>query len=102
MINSDKLYLEKILEIKISEITNWVKKPYQKTPKKDMSVFLNASLIKCTTCDKEIKLDEKAIRYQNFWHHESCNKINSKHEKRKIQSVEYKKIKPKTNRRTNR
>ena len=44
-----------------------------------MSVFLNPNLIKCTTCDKEIKLDEKSVRYGNFWHHESCYKVNSKH-----------------------
>ncbi|MCJ8306969.1 MAG: glycosyltransferase [Nitrosopumilus sp.] len=94
IIHSDKIYLERILEIKISEVTTDIKKTYHKIPKKDISVFLNPNLIKCTTCDKEIKLDEKSVRYQNFWHHESCYKVNSKHNERKTKNVD-KKIKPK-------
>jgi len=94
IIHSDKIYLERILEIKISEVTTDIKKTYHKIPKKDMSVFLNPNLIKCTTCDKEIKLDEKSVRYQNFWHHESCYKVHSKHNERKTKNVD-KKIKPK-------
>ena len=48
-----------------------------------MSIFLNPNLIKCTTCDKEIKLEEKSIRHESYWHHASCYKINSKQEQRK-------------------
>ena len=55
IIHSDKLYLERVLEIKISEVVIGMEKPYHEIPKKDTSVFLNPNLIKCTTCDKEIK-----------------------------------------------
>jgi cellulose synthase/poly-beta-1,6-N-acetylglucosamine synthase-like glycosyltransferase len=95
LIHSDKIYLERVLEIKISEVTSAIKKPYHEIPKKDMSVFLNPDLIKCTTCDKKIKLDEKSLRHRNFWYHESCYKANSKHSERKTKSIDYKKIKPK-------
>ena len=95
IIHSDKLYLERVLEIKISEVTTEIKKSYHEIPKKDMSVFLNPNLIKCTTCDKEIKLEEKSVRYRNFWHHELCYKVNSKHTKRKTKNEDNKKIKPK-------
>ncbi len=71
-INSDKLYLERILRITISEIIDKTNIPHQQIHKKDKTVFLNPNLIKCTTCNGEIRLDEKSSRYQNFWHHEKC------------------------------
>ena len=79
LVRSDKIYLEKLLEREVSNIS---KKDVKHIPKKDMSVFLNPNLIKCTTCDKEIKLDEKSIRDKNYWHHAACHKINTR-EKRK-------------------
>ena len=86
LINSDKLYLEKILGLKISEITYETQNKDQQIPKKDKSVFLNPNLIKCVECTKEIKLGEKSSRYQNFWYHETCYKpiSENKHEQEKI------------------
>jgi len=85
IINSDKLYLERILGLKISEITDKIESKYQQIPKKDKSVFLNPNLVKCVTCNKEIKLDEKSSRHRNFWYHETCYKTISKnkHEREK-------------------
>ena len=74
LLNSDKLYLEKILDIKITKISN---KPIEKIQRrKDTSVFLNPNLIKCATCKQEINLKEKSSRYENFWYHENCFKLN--------------------------
>jgi len=85
---SDKTYLEKLLDREVSSIP---KKDVQNFSKKDMSVFLNPNLIKCTTCNKEIKLDEKSIRDKNFWHHAACHKINIK-EKRESNNDKENKI----------
>ncbi|KAF6247581.1 glycosyl transferase [Nitrosopumilus sp. b3] len=69
--NSDKDYLKNYLGITISgKIKD--SKPAKKMPKKDKTVFLNPNLIKCTTCDKEIKFIEKSIRYKKKWHHANC------------------------------
>jgi len=73
-INSDKIYLERILGLKITEITDKTDTPHQQIPKKDKSVFLNPNLIKCAICNGEIKLDEKSTRIQNLWHHDTCQK----------------------------
>lgn len=71
--NSDKAYLKNYLGINISgKITE--SKPVKKIPKKDKTIFLNPNLIKCTTCDKEIKFIEKSIRYKKKWHHANCIK----------------------------
>ncbi len=43
-INSDKLYLERILRMAISEITDKTNIPHQQTSKKDKTVFLNPNL----------------------------------------------------------
>jgi len=82
-INSDKLYLERILGLKIPEITD---KQYQQIPKKEKSVSPIQDLVKCATCNKEIKIDEKSSRYNNFWYHETCYKTISekKHKQEKI------------------
>ena len=71
-INSDRLYLEKILELKIPETLE--KEIVPDVPKKDTTVFLNPNLVKCATCNNEIKLDEKSSRYQNSWYHVNCAK----------------------------
>jgi len=70
-INSDKLYLERILGLKI---TKQLDIQHQQISKKNKSVFLNPNLVKCATCNKEIKLNEKLFRNQNFWYHEMCYK----------------------------
>jgi len=70
-LNSDKLYLERILGLKITEQPNI---QHQQISKKNKSVFLNPNLVKCATCNKKIKLDEKLFRNQNFWYHETCYK----------------------------
>lgn len=77
-INSDKLYLERILGLEISEITDETDIPHQQTRKKDESLFLNPNLINCATCNEEIKLDEKSTRIQNSWYHNTCQKPISK------------------------
>lgn len=84
IINSDRLYLERLLGIEISEIENSSIKKEQKPAKKDKSIFLNPNMIKCKTCQKEIKLEEKSSRYENDWHHANCIKINPN--KKKIKS----------------
>ncbi|WP_371504936.1 glycosyltransferase [Nitrosopumilus adriaticus] len=69
--NSDKEYLKNYLGINISGKIKG-SKHVKKIPKKDKTVFLNPNLIKCTTCDKEIKFIEKSIRYKKKWHHANC------------------------------
>jgi len=73
-INSDKTYLERILGLEITEITDKTVISHQQIPKKDKSVFLNPNLIKCATCNNEIKLDEKSTRIQSLWYHDTCQK----------------------------
>jgi len=73
-INSDKLYLERILGIKIAEITDKTDIPHQQIPKKEKSVFPNPILVKCAICNGEIKLDEKSTRIQSLWYHDTCQK----------------------------
>lgn len=65
IINSDRLYLEKLFGIEILEIENSSIKKEQKPSKKDKSVFLNPNMVKCKTCQKEIKLEEKSSRNEN-------------------------------------
>lgn len=77
-INSDKLYLERILGLEIPEITVETNTRNQKIPLKDKSVFLNPNLVKCATCNGEIKLDEKSTRIQSLWYHNTCQKPISK------------------------
>lgn len=91
--NSDKLYLESLLELEILEIKDEVKK--QQIPKNDKTIFLNPNFVKCTTCDKEIQLDEKSVRYKNFWHHKACYKTNSKDKQEKTRSTDESRIKSK-------
>ncbi len=89
LINSDKIYLERILGLKITEQPNI---QHQQISKKNKSVFLNPNLVKCATCNKEIKLDEKLFRNQNFWYHETCyrpiSENNYEQEKRKMERDE--------------
>ena len=91
--NSDKLYLEYLLELEILEI---IDDPEEKQiSKKDKTIFLNPNFVKCTTCDKEIQLDEKSVRYKNFWHHKACYKTNSKDKQEKTRSTDESRIKSK-------
>ena len=91
-INSDKLYLERVLGLKIPEITDETHIQHPQILKKGKSVFLNPNLIKCAICDQEIKLNERSLRQQNFWYHETCYKTISKnkyeHEKIKLEKNE--------------
>lgn len=66
VLNSDKKYLEKILEVQITEICD-----VGETVKKDQT-SLNLDLIKCHTCKKEINLEEKSIRNNQNWYHSTC------------------------------
>jgi len=91
-INSDKLYLERILELKIPEITDQTAISHQQIPKKDKSVFLNPNLIKCATCNEEIKLDEKSTRIQSLWYHNTCQKLLSGNRK-EFEKTEFQKNK---------
>ncbi len=72
--NSDKNYLERILDLKISNIQEEAIKKNKKIQKKDKSIFLNPNMIKCNSCKTDIKLDEKSSRFQNNWYHEFCTK----------------------------
>ena len=90
--NSDKLYLERISGLKIPEITDKIDNQYQQIPEKDKSVSPILDLVKCSTCNKEIKMDQKSTRQKNLWYHETCYKTipekKPKEEKRKIEKVQ--------------
>jgi len=73
--NSDKLYLERISGLKIPEITDKTDNQRQQILEEDKSVFPILDLVKCSTCNKEIKMDEKSTRQKNLWYHETCYKI---------------------------
>ena len=95
IINSDRLYLEKILDLEISNIVYESKEIKQKTPKKDRTVFLNPNMVKCHSCKNEINLDEKSSRFENNWYHELCVKpILEKNKPKIIESEEIQKTKP--------
>jgi len=81
--NSDKLYLERISGLKIPDKTD---NKRQQILEEDKSVFPILDLVKCATCNKEIKMDEKSARHRNFWYHETCYKTISekKHKQEKI------------------
>ena len=72
--NSDRFYLERILELKISNIHDEVIKGKTIIQKKDNTIFLNPKMVRCYSCEKEINLEEKSLRFQNKWYHESCAK----------------------------
>lgn len=95
IISSDKIYLENLLKLKISEITDNTKNHFPQILKKDTYVFLNPNLIKCTSCGKEIQLDEKSSRNGNFWYHELCQKITIKNNSKNTKLQILQKIKPK-------
>ena len=78
LINSDRLYLEKILNLEITDIPHEQKIKVLKTPKKDKTVFLNPKMIKCAECKIEINLDQKSTRYNNNWYHANCINKESK------------------------
>jgi len=90
--NSDKLYLERISGLKIPEITDKIDNQYQQIPEKDKSVSPILDLVKCSTCNKEIKMDEKSTRQKNLWYHETCYKTipekKPKKEKIKIEEIQ--------------
>jgi len=88
IINSDKLYLERILEFKIPEIVDESENQSRQILKKVKSVSPILNLVKCVTCNKEIKMDEKSARHKNFWYHETCYKTIpiKKHKQEKIKS----------------
>ena len=70
--NSDKAYLEKILEI--NHLTIEAEPKATIISKKDNTIFLNPEMVKCRTCQKPINLDEKAVRQQNLWYHKTCHR----------------------------
>jgi cellulose synthase/poly-beta-1,6-N-acetylglucosamine synthase-like glycosyltransferase len=78
LINSDRIYLENILNFKIIEISDKSKLEVYKKIKKDETIMLNPNLIKCSSCKEKINLEEKSPRYQNLWYHENCFKNNFK------------------------
>jgi len=92
ILNSDKLYLERISGLKIPEIIDKIDNQRQQIPEKDKSVSPILDLVKCSKCNKEIKMDEKSTRQKNLWYHETCYKIipekKPKKEKRKIGKVQ--------------
>lgn len=78
IINSDVKYIKKITGLDALDKFQIAINPVEKTTKKDKTVFLNPDLIKCSTCNKEIKLDEKSSRYKNSWYHEHCFNLSHK------------------------
>ena len=90
---SDILYLEKLLELKIQKITYVVENINQQSSKKADLVFTNQNLVNCSTCNDEIKFDEKSSRYQKKWYHEKC--IPTIPDKPKVSPSEIEKFKNK-------
>lgn len=68
--NSDKKYLEEILQIDDFVMGNNAEKKII-PPKKEI-IFLNQNLVNCVKCQKQIKLNEKSCRNKNSWYHKSC------------------------------
>ena len=96
--NSDKKYLEKILGFAITDKIE-EQNPTQQILKKDRSIFLNPNLIKCATCNNEIKLNEKSNRCEKKWYHANCiqprlsnEKIKNKQNKKFENSKKLKKM----------
>jgi len=89
ILNSDKLYLERISGLKIPDKTD---NQRQQILEKDKLISPILDLVKCSTCYKEIMMDEKSTRQKNLWYHETCYKTISekkpKKEKRKIEEVQ--------------
>ena len=84
---SDKKYLNRVLELDVDKIYKSKSNKSPDIPKKDKSVFLNPNLIKCALCDIDVQLNEKSTRYQKKWYHLDCFTIISKE---KIKSSENK------------
>ena len=93
IINSDKLYLEKILGLDISEISEI--RETRQIPKKKKTIFLNPNMVNCNTCKNPIKLDEKSTRDKNLWYHATCHKNTFQNNKKQKETeyANYKKIK---------
>lgn len=88
IVNSDKIYFKKITGYDIKESFKIEPRPLETIIKKNDSFLLNPNLIKCTECGKEIKLDERSLRNQKLWYHETCYKINHKNNpEQKITSI---------------
>ena len=90
--NSDKKYLEKLLVLEIDTIEDKDQCKKNINISKHRSIFLNPSLIKCTQCKNEIKLDEKSTRYENSWYHSKCFEIIPKIQQTKKDECVEKKI----------
>ncbi|MBS3925397.1 MAG: glycosyltransferase [Nitrosarchaeum sp.] len=81
LFESDKKYLKKILEVDSTEI----KKDKQTDMlKKELSVFLNPNLTKCSLCNRDIQLNEKSTRQDKDWFHSDCFNTLSKVKEEKI------------------
>ncbi len=93
---SDKKYLNRILELDIDEIYKIKINKSVDITKKDKSVFLNPNLTKCALCDIDVQLNEKSVRYQNKWYHLDCFKIISKEQIKSSENRDSKQnVKPK-------
>ena len=93
---SDKKYLNRILELDINEIYKIEINKSTDIPKKDKSVFLNPNLTKCALCDMDVQLNEKSTRYQKKSYHINCFKIISKEQIKSSENIDSKQgIKPK-------
>ncbi|MCV0430046.1 glycosyltransferase [Nitrosopumilus sp.] len=94
IINSDRRYLEKILDFEITNVDFEQPKTHNLLSKNDKSVFLNPNMIKCTKCKTDINLDEKSSRYQNKWYHANCIDVVIQNSKPTIPTASHKKSKP--------
>ncbi|MHA7647279.1 glycosyltransferase [Nitrosopumilus sp. S4] len=95
LLKSDKKYIEKILEVKIDKISD---EDYSNIiNQKNNRIFLNPNLAKCSTCNNEIKLDDKSIRENNKWYHSQCFQKSTfrKHTKSIINDIERRKTRRK-------
>ncbi|MCV0392219.1 MAG: glycosyltransferase [Nitrosopumilus sp.] len=70
LLKSDKKYIERILEIKIDKISDDDSSNISNDKTKQF--FPNLNLAKCTTCNNEIKLEDKSIRDNHKWYHSKC------------------------------
>lgn len=75
LFESDKKYLKKILGLDNIEIK---KDKQTDMSKKELSIFLNPNLIKCSLCNRDIQLNEKSTRQDKNWFHLDCFNTLSK------------------------
>ena len=61
--NSDYLYIDRMVKLCETEIIE---------PEQVIENILSEDFIKCNYCDIKINLEDKSVRKNNFWFHDTC------------------------------